>query len=225
MKSLITGIVILCFSSLRMFSQELYTVSGGEIILQSAMVEEYNDDINTNVRFTAGLHLGEYVHVDFGDHIGLFSGFGIRNVGLITDENDIRTKYRTYNLGVPLAVKIGSFKNDLYLFGGAEYEWMFHFKQKVFVDDNKIKYSSWFSKRTPTFIPSAFIGVQFPQGIQVKLRYYLENYLNHDFDNGTAYGNYTSLNKTQVWYISLSFMVKNKKDKNKDKTPLQVASL
>jgi hypothetical protein len=225
MKSLITAITILCFFPATLFAQDIYTTSGGEIILQSAIVEANQDDINTNVRFTLGLHLGEYVHLDLNDHVGFFTGFGLRNVGFITEENDIRVKYRTYNLGVPLALKAGSFKKDLYVFGGAEYEWMFQFKQKVFDGDNKIKYSSWFSKRTPTFIPSAFVGIQFPQGVQVKLRYYLDNYLNHKFDNGTVYGNYTGFTKTQVWYISLSFIVKNKKDKDKDKAPLQVAEL
>jgi hypothetical protein len=203
---------ILCTLGAR--AQDVYTVSGGEVIFQSSQVEQYGNDVNTNLRFTLFLHLGEYLHIDLGDHIGFFSGIGLRNVGLITEKDDVKIKYRTYNLGMPLALKLGSFKNNLYIFGGAEYEWMVHFKQKIFESGNKTKYTSWFSNRTPDFIPSAFVGLQFPEGIQVKFRYYLNDYLNHNFNGGGTYEDYRGFTKTQVWYISVSFQIRNKKLKN-----------
>jgi hypothetical protein len=196
--------------SLVIKAQDVYTVSGGEVIFQSSQVEKDGNDVNTNLRFTLFLHLGEYLHIDLGDHIGLFSGIGLRNVGLITDEDDVKIKYRTYNLGMPLALKLGSFKKNLYLFGGAEYEWMVHFKQKIFESGNKTKYTSWFSNRTPDFIPSAFVGLQFPVGIQLKFRYYLNDYLNHNFKGEGVHEDYTVFDKTQVWYISVSFHIRNK---------------
>ena len=61
---------------------------------------------------------------------------------------------------------------------------MFHFKQKTFIDGAKYKYSDWFSSRTPTFIPSVFAGIQFPGGLQVKVKYYLDDFLNHKFNGG-----------------------------------------
>jgi hypothetical protein len=196
---------ILLMLTISSVAQDVYTVSGGEIIFQSANIEKDGQELNTNLRFTAFFHVGEYLHMDMGDHIGLFSGIGLRNVGFITQENEIKTKYRTYNLGIPLAIKLGSFNKNLYLFGGAEYEWMIHYKQKVFVNNEKTKYTSWFSNRTPDFIPSAFVGFQFPAGIQIKFRYYLDNYLNENFSD------FTDFSKTQVWYISVSFMMRNKK--------------
>ena len=196
--------------SLGIKAQDVYTVSGGEVIFQSSQVEKDGNDVNTNLRFTLFLHLGEYLHIDLGDHIGLFSGIGLRNVGLITDQDDVKIKYRTYNLGMPLALKLGSFKKNLYLFGGAEYEWMVHFKQKIFESGNKTKYTSWFSNRTPDFIPSAFVGLQFPAGIQLKFRYYLNDYLNHNFKGEGVNEDYTVFDKTQVWYISVSFHIRNK---------------
>jgi hypothetical protein len=186
-------------------AQHVYTVSGGEIIFQSARVEQNGNDINTNLRFTVFFHAGEYLHLDMGDHIGMFSGIGIRNVGLITEENHIKTKYRTYNLGVPLAIKAGSFKKNAFIFAGAEYELMMQYKQKTFEGGSKTKYTSWFSARTPHFIPSAFAGIQFPVGVQIKFRYYLENYLNES---------YAGINKSQVWYISLSYQIRNNRIKN-----------
>jgi hypothetical protein len=200
-------------------------MSGGEVIFQSALVEQSSNDINTNLRFTAGFHFGEYVHMDLGRFFGLYSGIGLRNVGFITEENNIRIKYRSFNLGIPLAVKIGSNKKNLYAFGGAEYEWMVHFKQKTFRDDGKYKYTSWLSKRTPAFIPSVFGGFQFSKGLQVKIKYYLDDFLNERFNGGDPYDNYTLFTRTQVWYISFSYMINNKKDKNKALVPVEMAEL
>ena len=223
MKYLFTSLFILFIVQLPISGQRIYTATGGEIIFQSALVEQQQNDINTNLRFSAAFHLGEYLHADLGNNFGFFSGIGLRNVGFITDENDVKIKYRSYNLGIPIAFKIGSFKKNIFVFGGAEYEWMFHFKQKTFVEGEKFKYTSWFSKRTPSFIPSAFAGVQFPGGIQLKFRYYLDNFLNNRYDGGNEYNNYTVFSKTQVWYISLSFMVKNKKEDNSESTPVEMA--
>lgn len=207
-------LAVLWLFSLSARAQKLYTVSGGEIIFQSASVEKKtnvgNASVNTNLRFTLFFHLGEYLHYDFGDHVGIFSGLGIRNVGFITDEGDTTAKFRTYNLGMPLAIKIGSFKKNLFLFGGAEYEWMFHFKQKTFVDNTKTKYTSWFSKHTPAFIPSVFVGLQLPAGFQFKFRYYLDNYLKEDYSYMSAPQGF---NETQVWYISISYQIRNNKIK------------
>ena len=204
------------------YSQEVYTMSGGEIIFQSGHITQADNDVNTNLRFTMALHIGEFIHADFGNNFGLFSGIGIRNVGFITDENDIRIKYRSYTLGIPMAFKIGSFKENLYFFGGAEYEWMFNFKQKTLRDGGKYKYSSWFSSRTPALIPSVFAGFQFTGGLQVKFRYYLDNFLNHNF-NGGEYSDYTLFSKTQVWYIALSYLIRNKKKNGSEVVPVEMA--
>jgi hypothetical protein len=190
-------------------AQHVYSTSGGELIFQSAVIEQNGDNVNTNLRFTLWFHAGEYVHLDAGNNIGFFSGIGIRNVGFITSENDVKTKYRSYNLGIPLALKLGSFKDNFYIYGGGEYEWMFHFKQKTFIDDDKIKYSKWFSDRTPHFIPSVFAGIQFPKGINIKFKYYLDDFLNHKYQGSGVNSDYTPFTKTQVWYIALSFQFRN----------------
>jgi hypothetical protein len=206
-------------------AQKLYTMSGGEIIFSSSIVEQNYSDVNSNLRFTLFFHVGEFVHLDLGSNVGFFSGIGLRNVGFITEEDDLKIKYRSYNLGVPFAFKAGSFRKNLYVFGGAEYEWMFHFKQKVFVNDEKSKYTSWFSNRTDDFIPSVFGGVQFPKGFQIKFKYYLRDFLNHDYDGGGLYTNYTTFNKTQVWYISLSYLIKNNRIKETHTKPAEMATL
>ena len=214
MKNRFYILAVLVLLSLSVRAQKLYTVSGGEIIFQSSSVEKKTDgvntSVNTNLRFTLFLHIGEYLHYDFNDHVGMFTGLGIRNVGFITEEDSIKDKYRTYNLGMPLAIKFGSFKKNLFLFGGAEYEWMFHFKHKTFVENTKTKYTSWFSNHTPALIPSVFVGLQLPAGFQFKFRYYLDNYLEERYTYTSAPQGY---NKTQVWYISVSYQIRNNKIK------------
>jgi hypothetical protein len=224
MKYFLTVWTVIVLFNVSLRAQKVYTTSGGEIIFQSAIIESNGENLNTNIRFTLAFHLGELVHFDFGENIGIFSGIGVRNVGFITNEEDIKIKFRSYNLGIPLALKIGSFKKNLYVFGGAEYEWMFHFKQKTFRDGTKYKKSAWFSEQTPAFIPSVFAGIQFPEGFQLKFKYYLNDFLNHKY-NGGPYENYTLLNKSQIWYISVSYMIRNKSKENREAKPVDMASL
>lgn len=221
-----TGLALICFLlSVSAGAQKPYIMSGGELIFQSAYVEKYGDAAGTKMRFSGYFHFGEFVHYDMGDHFGLFTGIGMRNVGFIVEENNIKTKFRSYNLGIPIAIKAGSFARNLYVFGGAEYEWMFHFKQKVFEQGDKIKYNKWFSNRTPGLIPSVFAGVQLPDGIQVKFRYYLANFLNNQYDGGGEYNDYTGFDKTRVWYISVSYMIRNNRIKKSATIPTEVANL
>ncbi len=94
MKSGFYILAVLLLLSLSVRAQKLYTVSGGEIIFQSASIEKKTDgvstSVNTNLRFTLFFHIGEYLHYDITDNMGMFSGLGIRNVGFITEEDSIQ---------------------------------------------------------------------------------------------------------------------------------------
>jgi hypothetical protein len=212
--TIVVGTMLFLFAAARINAQDVYTITSGELLFQSGSIEKSGEEMNSNLRFTLWFHLGEYVHLDIGKNVGFFTGLGIRNVGFITEEDDIKTKYRSYMLGAPIALKLGSFKDNFFIYGGGEYEWMFHFKQKTFVNDEKIKYSEWFSNRTPSFIPSVFAGIQFPYGLNVKFKYYLNDFLNHDYQGSGDYADYTTFTNTQVWYISVSFQIKNSEMKD-----------
>jgi hypothetical protein len=93
---------------------------------------------------------------------------------------------RQYMLGVPIAIKLGSFKDHFYFFAGGEYELAFVFKEKYWTDTfdrsgAKTKDVTWFGSLTPTFLPSVFGGVQFPHGFNVKFTYYLTDFLNNNY--------------------------------------------
>lgn len=118
------------FFTLAAFSQkDVYWTSGGELIFSWGQLAYTDNFQNANtdaeianypVRFTCFLHFQQFVNLDFGNNIGVMSGFALRNIGMISDENTpdaygpSNTTYtntkiirRTYSLGVPLAIKLG----------------------------------------------------------------------------------------------------------------------
>ncbi len=216
--------------SVKTNAQGIYHSNGGEIIFSGADVNFNGVNVNTNIRFTLFFHAQHHFNVDLTDNIGLFTGFGIRNVGLITDDlyqnvgfSDIDTEHpnwnkntkvkrRSYSLGFPLAIKLGSFSKNFFLFAGGEYEWMFHYKQKLFIDDNKTKFTEWTSDRVNPWVPSLFAGVQFPQGFRLKFKYYMDDFLNTSF-TGVDFGqnvDYSQFESTGMWYVSLAFFINKK---------------
>ena len=235
-------LILLAFVALnlQLNAQKLYTVTTGEIIFSQSQssftqsfINQYPDTrlAADNVRFTVFFHLGQYLHYDVSDHLGFYTGLGIRNVGMITDETlpqtvstsgsdvqyqDHKIIRRQYMLGLPLALKLGAFDNHIYFFGGGEIEMAFHFKEKYWTgsferSSSKTKNTKWFANQTPTFLPSVFAGVQFPAGLNIRFKYYLENFLNSDYklSSNTQEGSSFSLSdlsryqESQIWYVSV----------------------
>jgi hypothetical protein len=210
--------------------KRIYHSNGGEIIFSGADVGFNGTNVSTNLRFTIFFHTQQHANFDLNDHIGFFTGFGIRNVGFIVEDlyqnvgfsnidsnhpnwnKNTKVKRRSYSLGFPLAVKIGDFNKHFFFFAGGEYEWMFHYKQKLFLDGNKTKFTEWTSDRVNPWIPSLFAGVQFPQGFRLKFKYYMDDFLNTSF-TGTDFGqevDYSQFESTGMWYISLAFFINKK---------------
>ncbi len=202
------------------YAQEgIYTTTGGEMIFQMSEVNE-GGPISTNTRWTIFLHLGTYVHKDFNNNFGLFSGLSLRNVGFITNEDTEKKIRRTYNLGLPLAIKVGVFDKHLFLFGGAEYEWLFHYKEKYWPNSNgkrdgeKVKYTEWFSNRVNRFVPSVFVGVETPWGMNIRFKYYLQNYMNQNYIDASGDLLYSDL-EVNLYYISIGWNMDTKDFKKK----------
>jgi len=214
-------------------AQKIYHSSGGETIFSGADVNFNGLDVNTNIRFTLFFHTQHYANLDLTNNIGLFAGLGIRNIGLITEDlyqnvgflnidnthpdynKNIKIKRRSYSLGFPVALKLGSFSKHFFLFAGGEYEWMFHYKQKLYIDGEKHKFKEWASDRVNPWIPSLFGGIQFPQGFRLKFKYYMDDFLNPDF-MGTDFGeqvDYSQFESTGMWYISVAFFLNKNKIK------------
>jgi hypothetical protein len=218
------------FVSSEMVAQRIYHSNGGEIIFSGADVNYSGVNVNTNIRFTLFFHSQHHINLDLTNNIGVFTGLGIRNVGLITEDlyqnvgfldittahpdynRDTKIKRRSYSLGFPVGLKLGSFSKHFFLFGGYEWEWMFHYKQKLFIDGEKHKFKEWASDRVNPWVPSVFGGIQFPQGFRLKFKYYMKDFLNPDF-TGTDFGeqvDYSQFQSTGMWYVSMAFFINKK---------------
>lgn len=239
--------IILLFSLFAIFvsnakaQTDVYSISSGELLFQWGDMEftdaykEANPDnelLVSPMRFTMFFHLGYNLHVDFSDKFGIYSGFGLRNVGLISNErikdaDDIIQDYkfvrRSYNLGVPFALKLGSFENNTYFFVGGEVELQFAYKEKYWNSHSrsgtKSKNSEWFGDQTNTIVTSGFVGFQFPYGVNIKFKYYFDDFLNHDYKKpNNALSDLTRYETSQLMYFSLSWQFDNQKIKKKSST-------
>lgn len=191
--------------------KKMYTTTSGELIFSFADIKYNGEETGSVIRFSPVVNIQNWVNFDRSEHFGLFTGLSVRNVGFIYDVPDqpgVRMKYRTYNLGIPVGIKIGNL-NGRFLFAGYELELPFNYKEKLFVDESKEdKKVIWFSDRVNTFNHSVMVGVQLPYGATLKFKYYLTNFFNKDFEasdgNGGTYKPYAN-STYNIFYFSLSF--------------------
>lgn len=161
---------------------KVYASGGGEFIFSAPVLDVNGSDRGAVIRFAPVINVIGMSNYDFSEHFGMFMGFSVRNHGFIFDHaNGDRFKIRTYNVGIPVGVKLGSMNNSL-LFVGYELELPFNYRERKFVDDRRVdRFSVWFSDRNSTFFHSVFIGTQGPKGTALTLRYYLNNFHNTGF--------------------------------------------
>ena len=134
------------------------------------------------------------------------TGITMRNVGFIVRNGVYKSKYRTYTLGIPLALKVGNMSKHLSIYAGGEAGFAFNFKEKHFKDGEKnaVK-SEWFSGKTNWFQPNLFAGFQFAGGTNIKFAYYPLNFFNesHEQDGIKIFDGV----EANMFYTSLSFQL------------------
>ena len=162
------------------------------------------------IRFSSFFHVGEQFHVNLGKLFGLYTGLGVRNIGMINafrgNNLPIKIKQRVYSLGIPAGIKIGDMQKRLYLSLGTELELFFNYKQKTFVGGRKVeKFNEWFSDRTPLLNPSFFVEINFKKFAYIKLRSYPLNFLVDDKQNFTVNNIKTGFRPTASQLFALSF--------------------
>ena len=206
--------------------QDIYNTTSGEVIFgwSTARYNAPTDGsrlingnaegtINDAVRFTIWFHFSSSWHYDFSQRFGVYSGISNRNIGFITREMStsvneqtnlpymVKWKRRSYALGIPLALKIGNMEKGFYGFVGGQIEWLYHYKEKEFLDTGKRKYTEWASERTNMFLPSVFIGVAFPHGMSLKFTYALDNFMNKSYIDSSGGQPYKYLD-SRIMYFS-----------------------
>ena len=241
MKKLLLLLFLISLSQVAI-SQKLYTGVSGEMIFGFSDASYTSDgsgvlsnnkqgSVTGPMRFTIWLHLGLYTHYDFNKHFGIYTGIVNRNIGFITNEmpsesgltDKVKWKRRAYTLGIPLAIKFGNLEKGMYMFAGAQYDMLYHYKEKEFLPSGKRRYTEWFSDRVNLLIPSVFAGITFPGGLSVKFTYELGDMMNKDFvlntdagaikpyDNMTSRLFYTSVYTMLTWKDSYTQVTKEEK--------------
>jgi hypothetical protein len=202
---------IIGITSTGLSQSKVYYSVGGEMIFSFAAIEDQGQEASSLMRWAPVFNFQGFVNSDISEHLGLFSGLAIRNVGYIYDDyhdpvTDIvnKKKFRTYNLAIPVGLKFGNL-SKMYFYGGYEIEFPFHYKEKTFDDGDKIdKITGWFSNRTENFQHGLLAGIQFPEGINLKFKYYFSEFHNQDFTDSAGVKPYEGL-KSNVFYFSLSY--------------------
>ena len=202
-------ILFICLVSFQAKAQgpDKYIITGGELIFSFANIQgdDYPDNI---VRFSPVFNMQSWRVYDW-DGFGLFHGIAVRNVGFIADNDvtKVRKKFRTYNLGIPVGFKF-NFSPAVALYAGYEFEIPFVYKEKTFENEEKTnKFTSWFSDRTPTLNHGLFAGLQFRGGLNLKFKYYVNDFFNEDFEqvrDGVTSRPYADYN-ANVFYFAIAF--------------------
>jgi hypothetical protein len=190
-----------------------YWTGGSETIFSFANITDNGETGGNIMRFAPFLNLQEMYNVDLNKSFGVYTGIFVRNVGFIYDKyvdqqtgDIVKKKFRSYNIGVPFGFKIGKM-DSFFLYAGYDLAYAFNYKEKTFKNDRKDKLVSWFGNRVNAFQHGFVVGVQFPYGMNVKFKYYLNNFHNEDYMETIDQVNYYPYKglEANVWYISLNF--------------------
>ena len=185
-----------------------YWVTAWEIPLQFASIDYQGDESGNIVRFAPIINLQSLFNYDPSKAVGFITGIGVRNVGFIWDipQQGVRKKYRTYNIAVPLGIKVGDMTRT-FVYTGYELELPFSYKEKTFVNEVKDdKFVVWFSDRVPVIYNSVFVGIHLNKLFDIKFKYYFTNFHNQDYTeiiNGEEVQPYKDLN-AHVFYFALN---------------------
>ena len=193
-----------------------YITSGAEMIFSFASIKDSRTAATPNslMRWAPVLNLQSMYNHDLSTKAGLFTGIAVRNVGYIYDnymvtgqstgsDYYVKKKFRSYNLGVPVGIKIGNL-DKVFFYAGYEVELPFLYKEKTFDNGDKIdKITGWFSPRQEMFQHGFLAGIQFPHGLNLKFKYYLSEFHNQSYTDSQGNKPYNGL-ESHVFYFSLS---------------------
>ena len=183
------------------------------MIFSFADITDNGQSAESTLRWAPVVNIQSMLNADISSNVGLFTGIAVRNVGYIYDNYTdpatdavYKKKFRSYNLGIPVGIKIGNL-DKMFIYGGYEVEFPFLYKEKTFDGGDKIdKITGWFSKREEPIQHGFLVGIQFPYGMNVKFKYYLSEFHNQDYIDGAGNKPYAGLN-SQVFYFSLSYLM------------------
>ncbi|MFA6261176.1 MAG: hypothetical protein WC760_06905 [Bacteroidia bacterium] len=198
-----------------------YVSGSSEMIFSFGKIISNGNEMSSELRWSPVFNGEGLMNHDFTQHMGIFYGLAYRNVGFIYKPTaDTLKKFRTYNLGIPVGIKLGNL-DGTFLYGGYEFEMPFNYKEKTFIDEVKKEvFDVWFTDRVNWYTQSVFFGINFKGGTNLKFKYYIDPFFNRNFSQtvaGVATKPFEKL-EVNVFYIALSWNVfKDVKSYNKSR--------
>lgn len=172
----------------QILAQENYITSDAQMIFSFANVKDNGSEISSPLRWSPVFNFGSNFHNDMSEKFGMFIGLNVKNIGFIADRQ-IGTEprkeiHRSYNLGIPIAFKVGDL-DKAFVYFGYEFELPLNYKYKAWDSTDrsgsKTSFNNWFSDATPTTMHSIILGFQFIEGTNIRFKYYLNEFLNQDY--------------------------------------------
>ncbi len=203
-------LAFICVSNIQ--AQKVYTSTQLKLIFSTAPnIERAGNKVPSPMRFTCFFNYSVIANIDLTKHLGLSIGGEIKNIGLIMNKDSaFHVKSRAYALGIPIYIRLGNMDKRWYFFGGAQYDYLFAYKEKVFYDDSKTKRTNDYSGAVNPFIPSVFIGYREKNGASFSINYMLQNFYSDEYrfkDPTQGDKPYTDGYKnSQILYFSIGFM-------------------
>ncbi|MBO7124241.1 MAG: hypothetical protein J6V74_00160 [Bacteroidales bacterium] len=212
-------------------NKKVYFTDPAELILQFSQIDIQDNTARNGIRASYFTNIPYYMNINFNNNFGIMPGVSIKNIGIKTKDEIIdsvsyyKVIRRVFTAGISAAAKIGMFNKGLWLYGGGGVDWAFHYRQKFYEKTDKkhiTKKGEWWSKATPNVIPSVFVGVQTPIGINVKATYYFNDFLNQKY-KGT-FGDFSKITQSQLFTITFALILKEMKDSSALIEPLEQPS-
>lgn len=189
-------------------------------LLQFATFETGDYTRLTIPRFTYFFNFGVEVSPRKAKHLIPYTGLNIKNLGLITRADSVKTKYRIYTLGLPLGLRL-RVGHETYLKAGVDFNWAFNYKEKTFINDKKkTKFNEFMSERTPSLFAGMFAGLEVNK-MKITATCYPSNFFNQDFKSKAGVKVYQNIS-AQLFTIGMGYMLEdlnvNYKRKSKSST-------
>ncbi|MCQ2605519.1 MAG: hypothetical protein MJ204_03120 [Bacteroidales bacterium] len=214
-KNLLTILFICCsIFSIGQNDKKIYFTNAPELTFQIPEMTIINNSADKGIRTTYLLNIPYTMHINCGKYFGFMPSLNIKNIGFKTKNEQIdsieyaKVKRSLITTGASLAIKFGLLQKGLwgYIGGGIDLSLLYRQKKYEPSKNNKvIKESAWLSDATETWIPSLYVGIQLPEGLNIKFAYYYQDLLNKQY-NGSL-GDFTNITKSQLFTISASIVI------------------
>lgn len=164
-----------------------------EMLFSFSQTEQSGKGVDDKLRFSPVFNFGHEFHLNFSQHLGVYTALGLRNIGYIDRPTyyapgavvgtKVKMKHRVYALVIPIGIKIGNIGKHTYLSAGSELNLFLNYKEKMWYNDSKTKRSEWFSDRVD-LVHTSFFAQLNCRSSYIKFILYPDNFIR---ENSTTF--------------------------------------